>query len=153
MDNNVLAFGTFAVASQAVLLMYFASRRLRATIADRYGWLAYAFGLMGLPLGWWLLADGAPWQLYAGPILFAAWSAFGGWADRLARIEWRQPIRWNVFGPYVFLYLAAQMFLWWPLWDRWMAGWIVYLGLFAMSTALNLIGHVGPKSVSTGKAA
>jgi len=35
------------------------------------------------------------------------------------------------------------MFLWWPLWNIWRAGWFVFLALFAVNTALNLKGHFG----------
>lgn len=148
---NLTLFAGFAIASQVVLLSYFVARRLRGREADRHGWLAYAFGAVGLPTGLGLLLNGAPWQLFAGPILFAAWAAFGGWADRLARVEWRDPIRWSVFGPYVFLYLAAQMFLWWPMWDRWLTGWFVYLALFVANTGLNMVGHFGPNRTPTGQ--
>ena len=146
MDLNLGLFAAFALTSQLVLLVYFVLRRLRPRVADRHGWVAYAFGLLGLAVGLRLLAGGAPWQLYTGPVVFAVWAAFGGWADTIARIEWREPIRWTVFAPYVSLYLAAQMFLWWPLWDRWFAGWCAYLALFAVNTALNAAGHFGPSA-------
>lgn len=149
MDAALAVFGGFAIATQIVLLAYFAARRVRPTDADRYGWLAYAFGLFGLPIGLWLVGTGAPWQLYVGPMLFAAWAAFAGWVDRLARLEWRRPIRWTVFGPYVFMYVAAQMFMWWPLWDRAFVVWLVYLELFAANTVLNMAGHIHAKPAST----
>lgn len=153
MDLNLVVFGTFAIASQVVLLVYFAARRVRTTVAERYGWIAYVFGLVGLPVGLWLYANHGPWQLYAGPVLFTVWAVFGGWADRLARIEWRQPVRWSVLGPYVLLYLVAQMFLWWPMWERWPTGWFVYLALFVANTALNITGHFGRSSRASGQAA
>ena len=145
MAAELAVFGGFAIATQVVLLAYFALRRLRPELADRYGWLAYGFGLFGLPISLWLLATGSPWEAFSGPILFAAWAGFGGWADTPARGEWRQPIRWTVFGPYVLLYVAAQMFMWWPLWDRSFVVWLVYLELFAANTVLNLAGHVGTR--------
>ena len=151
MDLNITVFAVFAIASQVALLAYFATRRLSVTVADRYGWLAYAFAGLGLPVGLWLFAAGAPWQLFTGPILLAVWAAFGAWADRLARVEWRRPVRWSVFAPYVILYLAAQMFLWWPMWDRWLAGWLAYLGLFVINTALNIGGHFESGASPTGR--
>lgn len=136
-------FSTFAIASQTLLLAYFACRRWLMPIAGRFGWMAYAFGALGAPVGLWLISGGAPWALFAGPLLFAAWAGFGAWADMLQRIEWRRPVRWNVLGPYLTLYLAAQMFLWWPLWDYWRPGWVVYLLLFVANTGLNIWGHFG----------
>ena len=56
-----------------------------------------------------------------------------------------RPLRWDIAGPYVTLYLAAQMFLGWPLWDVWRPGWAVYLGLFAVNTALNIADHAAPE--------
>lgn len=140
---ELVAFSTFAIASQAILLAYFAGRTWLAPAAERFGWIAYAFGALGAPVGLWLVSDGASWRLYAGPLLFAAWSAFGAWADLGIKVEWRRPVRWSVLGPYVTLYLAAQMFLWWPMWDYWRPGWVVYLLLFVANTGLNLRGHLG----------
>jgi hypothetical protein len=75
--------------------------------------------------------------------LLAAWAMLGAFVDLGRRIEWRSPIKWTVFIPYVALYFWAQMFLWWPLWDIARAAWLVFLVLFAISTALNLQGHFG----------
>ncbi len=99
-----------------------------------------------------------PWRLFAGPILFAVWAGYGAWVDLFRRIEWRPtaepaaravPIRWAVLAPYVTLYLAAQMFLWWPLWDWRRAGWAVHLVLFMANTALNIAGHFSGGSRSS----
>jgi hypothetical protein len=147
---DLTGFCVFALASQAILLAYFASRRWLPELAERFGWVAYAFGALGAAAGAWLIADGAPWQLVAGPLLYAAWAAFGAWADLLRRVEWRQPIRWSVFGPYLTLYLAAQMFLWWPLWNYWRQGWGLYLVLFLANTVLNMAGHLGQRPKPAG---
>jgi hypothetical protein len=144
-DLELTIFALYAIASQAILLAFFASRRWLPVVAGRFGWVAYAFGVLGLVVGAWLIASGAPWQLFAGPLLYAVWAAFGAWADLLRGVEWRQPIRWSMFGPYVTLYLAAQMFLWWPLWTYWRPGWLVYLVLFIANTSLNMVGHFGPR--------
>jgi hypothetical protein len=141
-DLELTVFSTFAIASQTILLAYFACRRWLMPVAERFGWVAYAFGALGVPVGLWLIANGASWRLFAGPLLFAAWAAFGAWADLVRRVEWRQPILSSVLGPYLTLYLAAQMFLWWPLWNFWRLGWAVYLVLFIANTGLNLLGHV-----------
>ena len=134
----------YGLASQAVLLVFFAARRWRRPLADRFGWMAYGFGILGGAVGVALIVSGAPWRLWCGPLIFAAWAVYGAWADLWRRVEWRQrPVDWRVLGPYLTLYLAGQMFLWWPLWDYRRAGWIVYLVLFVANTALNLWGHLG----------
>ncbi len=160
-DQQVAVFTVFAITSQVILVVFFALRRWRRSFADRYGWIAYAFGLLGLVVGVWLAADGAPWRLFAGPILYAVWAGYGAWVDLFRRIEWRpmavsvsrRAIRWNVLGPYITLYLAAQMFLWWPLWDYWRPGWAVYLVLFVANTVLNIGGHFERPSRRTAGAA
>jgi hypothetical protein len=155
----VAVFASFAIASQVILVAFFAARRWLPASADRYGWIAYGFGALGLAVGIWLAVIGESWRLWSGPILFAVWAAYGTWVDLLRRVDWRptaqnishQPIQWNVLGPFITLYLAAQMFLWWPLWDYWRAGWAVYLILFAANTALNIAGHFGPSARTTAR--
>ena len=142
-DIATSAFVIFAIGSQAVLVAHFAARRWWPRGAERFGWLAYAFGGLGYLLGGWLLLNGQSWRLYVGPILFALWATFGAVVDLWHRVEWRAPIRWSVFVPYVALYFWAQMFLWWPLWDIQRAAWFCFLVLFVASTALNLQGHFG----------
>ena len=158
MSDQVAVFATYAITSQVILAAFFASRRWYRPGADRFGWSAYAFGVLGLAAGIWLAVHGASWRLFAGPILFAIWAGYGAWVDLIRRIEWRPtaesverraPIRWGVLGPYITLYLAAQMFLWWPLWDYWRLGWAVYLVLFVANTALNIAGHFGGGSRAT----
>ena len=161
-DLEVTVFAAFAITSQVILVAFFASWRWYRAVAERFGWIAYGFGALGLVVGIWLAVDGASWRLFAGPILFAVWAGYGAWIDLFRRIEWRPTaasvgrrlsVRWGVLGPYITLYLAAQMFLWWPLWDYWRPGWAVYLVLFVANTALNIAGHFGPASRSTARAA
>ena len=104
----------------------------------------YAFAGLGLPLGAWLLLDGQSWRLFVGPLLTAAWAAFGASVDLWRPSDWRRPpIAWNVFVPYLALYFSAQMFMWWPLLSIEPAAWAVFLVLFVPSTVLNVRGHFG----------
>lgn len=138
-----LVFTAFGLLLQALLLGFFAGRRWAPRATERYGWIVYAFGMLGLPIGLWLLVDGQSWRLFAGPLLAAAWAGFGTWVDLVRPRPWRAPIDWPVLGPYFVLYLAAQMFLWWPLWDINRVAWVLYLALFVPSTLLNIVGHAG----------
>ena len=52
-------------------------------------------------------------------------------------------------SPTCALYFWAQMFLWWPLWDLWRAGWVCFLFLFVANTALNIQGHFGQRAASS----
>ena len=141
--SATVAFAAFGIASQALLVAFFAARRWWPGVAKRYGWLAYALAAFGLPLSVWLFLGGQSWRLYVGPLLLALWAAFGASVDLWLRVEWRWPIRWSVFVPYLVLYFFAQMFLWWPLWNVQRALWGCFLVLFVANTALNLRGHFG----------
>jgi hypothetical protein len=149
-DTATVVFAAFGLASQAVLVAYFVTRRWRPRAAERHGWIAYAFAVLGLPVGVWLIIGGQSWRLYVGPILLALWAALGAVVDLWRRIEWRDPIRWSVFVPYVGFYFWAQMFLWWPLWDLWRAAWLAFLVLFVVNTALNIRGHFGQDAADSG---
>jgi hypothetical protein len=142
-----LAFTVFALGTQAVLLGYFVARRWSPGLAARFGWAAYAIAGLGLPLGLWLLVGGASWRLFAGPLLMAGWALLGTYVDVLRPREWRRaPLVMGVLVPYVALYVAAQMCLWWPLVDIAPVAWWCFLVLFVPSTALNLWGHAVPGS-------
>jgi hypothetical protein len=144
MTGPELVFAVFGVASQALLMGFFAARRFAPQVALPIGWAVYAFAALGLPVGLWLLADGQSWRLVAGPILVAAWAVLGAYVDLWRPREWRgPPIQWSVFAPYVALYFVAQMFMWWPLWNIERTAWVLYLVLFVANTALNLRGHFG----------
>jgi hypothetical protein len=134
-------FIAFGLGTQALLLCYFAARRWSPSLATRFGWVVYALSALGLPLGVWLLADGQSWRLFVGPLLVAAWAAYGAYVDLLRPRTWRVPIDWSILAPYVALYLSGQMFMWWPLWTIERSAWLAYLALFIPSTILNIAGH------------
>ncbi|MFC2081815.1 hypothetical protein ACFLSF_03045 [Candidatus Bipolaricaulota bacterium] len=140
----VVAFATFGVATQALLLAFFASRRWWPEVAARFGWTVYAFAGLGLPLGAWLFLDGQSWRLFVGPILMTCWALFGATVDLWRPRQWRRPpIMWNVFIPFLALYFFSQMFMWWPLWSIERVVWAVFLVLFVPNTVLNIRGHFG----------
>ena len=149
MSGPEAAFAAFGVVSQALLVGFFAARRWSPSLAARFGWAAYAFAGLGLPLGLWLLLAGQSWKLFVGPLLMALWALFGAIVDLWRPRRWRgPPIAWNVIGPYVALYFGAQMFLWWPLWNIERAAWALFLVLFVANSVLNLSGHFGGGSKS-----
>ena len=151
MTGAEVAFAVFGLVTQALLLGFFAARRWSPRLATRFGWVVYALGGLGLPLGIWLLLGGQSWRLFAGPLLMACWALFGAIVDLWRPRPWRRPpVAWNVLIPYVVLYVSAQMFLWWPLWNIERAAWLLYLLLFVPSTVLNIRGHVGDGSNTLG---
>ena len=144
MTGAELAFVAYGLGTQALLLGFFAARRWAPQLAARFGWIVYAFAGLGLVLGAWLVLDGQSWRLFVGPLLMAAWAAFGATVDLWRPREWRRPpIAWSVLIPYLALYFTAQMFLWWPLWNIEPVAWVVFLLLFVPSTVLNIRGHFG----------
>ena len=88
-----------------------------------------------------LLIKGEPWALWAGGFIYLAWAAFGFWIEYVQKIKWGNPPHWPILGPYVILYLATNMFYWWPVGLLSRPLWYVYAGLFAISTALNILSH------------
>ncbi len=135
------AFVTTAFLVQIILIVHFALRRWRFDLAVRYGWWVYTLGLAAAAVSLWLMLAGAAWQFWLGGFLYLIWGLFGYWIEYIRRIEWRQPIFWPVFGPYILLYLAIIMFYWFPLALISKPLWYLYALLFFISTILNVTSH------------
>jgi hypothetical protein len=91
------------------------------------------------------LSGGKVWWFWLGGFVYLVWAGFGFTVEYVRRIEWRDPIRWPIFGPYLTLYLATIMLYWWPLARISRPLWIVYAGLFIVSTVLNVTSHQQPQ--------
>jgi hypothetical protein len=92
-----------------------------------------------------LLAGGKAWSLWVGGFIYLVWACFGYIVEYLSKIEWRNPIRWPIFSPYVVLYLATCMFYWFPFALIYKPLWYVYAALFVASTMFNVTSHKVPK--------
>ena len=145
LDGLQILFVVSAFLFQLVLIAHFALRRWRFRVAIRYGWIVYALGLPAAAVSVWLLLGGAPWSLWAGGFVFLVWAAYGYTVEYARGIQWRSPILWPVFGPYVVLYLATVMFYWWPLALVWKPLWYAAAVLFVVGTVLNVASHGGPR--------
>jgi hypothetical protein len=130
-----------AFTIQLALVAHFALRTWAFDSAVQVGWVVYALAIPVLVVSTVLLRAGQPWYEWAAGYVYALWAAFGYLVDYASPVEWRSPIVWPVFLPYVGMYLAAQMLYWWPLarFDRRL--WVAYAALFAISTGLNLASH------------
>jgi hypothetical protein len=141
-DGLEVLFVIWAFLFQAILIAHFS---LRKWAFDRYtrrfGWLVYAMSIPAVFVSLILLAGGMTWSLWIGGFVYLVWAVYGYWVEYVRRIQWRNPIRWPIFGPYVFLYLATIMFYWWPLGNIGRPLWYVYAVLFVISTALNTTSH------------
>jgi len=81
----------------------------------RFGWIVYALSLPAVAINKILIASDMSWSLWAGGFLYLLWTAYGFTVEYLKKLEWRDPIRWPIFIPYVLLYLATVMFYWFLL--------------------------------------
>lgn len=135
------AFVVFAFLMQLLLIAHFALRRWRFDLAMKMGWLYSLLGISGFLLGVALLLAGKPWYMALAGFLTAIWAALGFYVDRVKGIEWRAPICWPVFIPYILLYLGAQMFFWWPLLRIYPPLFYIFMILYIISTGLNAVSH------------
>ena len=143
-DGLETLFVIFAFLLQVTLIVHFALRKWRFPFAMRYGWIVYALGLPAFCVSLLLLLGGKPWSLWTGGIIFLIWAIFGYTVEYIKKIQWRTPVLWPVFAPYVFLYLATIMFYWWPLALIWKPLWYIYAVLFVISTLFNVTSHKSP---------
>jgi hypothetical protein len=126
---------------QFLLLIHFALRKWRFNTAIRYGWIVYGLSVPAAGVSVWLMVNSMPWWSWLGGWLYLVWSIFGYIVEYIRKIEWRDPIFWPVFGPYITLYLATVMFYWWPLARIWKPLWFMAAILFAINTLLNITSH------------
>jgi hypothetical protein len=143
LDSLEALFVFSAFLFQLVLIIHFALRKWRFEIAMRYGPVVYALSIPAVVVSILLLRGGKTWSLWLSGFIYLNWAIFGYTVEYVKKIEWRNPIRWPIFGPYVFLYLATVMFYWFPLALIWKPFWYAYAVLFIVSTILNVISHKG----------
>ena len=142
---EILYVGT-AILFQVALIIHFALRKWYfALYIMKYGWSMYALSVPAAVVSLILLRGGMAWGFWLGGFIFLVWALFGYTIEYRMRIQWRAPIRWQFFGPYILLYLATVMFYWWPLALISKTLWVVEAVLFIGSTILNLTSHKGPQ--------
>src|SRR4030042_507741 len=134
-------FVVSAFVFQGILIIHFALRKWHFDLAMRYGWVVYALGIPAALLSMVLLLGGKVWSLWLSGFIYLIWAIYGYIVEYIKRVQWRSPARWSILGPYVFLYLAAVMFYWWPLALIYKPLWYVYAVLFIASTYLNVTSH------------
>ena len=134
-------FVVTAFLIQIVLIFHFALRKWRFDAAMRYGPIVYALSLPAALVSCYLLLGRMQWSFWIGGFLYLAWAAFGYTVEYRMKMQWRSPIYWSVFVPYIGLYLAMIMFYWWPLAPIFKPLWYGYTLLFIISTLLNITSH------------
>jgi hypothetical protein len=134
-------FISVALGIQVVFVVFFALRKWNFALAMEVGWLVYGLAIPAVLFSVMLINARKAWYLSAAGFLFAAWATFGAWVDILHPIEWRSPILWSLFIPYVLLFTGSQMFYWWPLLRIHRPAWFIYTALYCVSTVLNVTSH------------
>ena len=124
-----------------MLVIFFALRTWNLTAALRVGWIVYALAIPAVAVSILLMRAGRPWFVWLAGFLYGAWAVFGYLVDMARPLEWRLPLLWPVFLPYVLLYMSSLMFYWWPLATIQRPLWFVYAGLFLVSPVLNVSSH------------
>jgi hypothetical protein len=145
LDDLEVLFVAVAFLFQIVLIVHFALRKWNFDLSRRYGWIVYALSVPAAAASVVLLLGGETWSLWLGGFIYLIWAVYGYTVEYANGIQWRNPIRWPIFGPYVLLYLATVMFYWWPLGLISRPLWYVVAILFILSTALNATSHRGPE--------
>jgi hypothetical protein len=141
LDTLKILFVISAFLFQMILIIYFALRKWHFDLAMRYGWIIYALSIPAIAISIFILLGGKSWSLWLSGFLFLVWAIYGYSVEYIRGIQWRSPVRWSFFGPYVFLYLATVMFYWWPLALIYKPLWYEYAALFIISTYLNVTSH------------
>jgi hypothetical protein len=141
LDRHDRLFVSAAFSIQIVLLVFFALRKWKFDAAIQYGWIIFALAVPAVIVSLVLLIGGKSWYFWLAGFLYAAWSIFGYIVDIARPVEWRSPINWPIFIPYVLLYASSLMFYWWPLGNIQRPLWFIYAVLFVISTILNISSH------------
>ena len=145
LDLLEILFVASAFLFQIILIVHFALRKWYFDLAMRYGPVVYGLSLPAAAVSVLLLLGDKPWVFWLGGFIYFIWAIYGYTIEYIKRMEWRNPIRWSIGGPYVSLYLATIMFYWWPLALLHKPLWYVYAVLFIASTMLNVTSHKGPR--------
>jgi hypothetical protein len=130
-----------AVLFQVVLIVHFALRKWHFATAIRYGRPVYALSIPAAGICVILLLGGISWSFWLGGFIYLAWAMYGYINEYIRGVQWRTPIHWPIFGPYIGFYLATVMLYWWPLALIYKPLWYAYGILFLTSTYLNVTSH------------
>ena len=140
-DPGLTTFIVVAFVFQLVLIVHFALRRWAFPLAMRYGWVVYALSVPALIVSFVLSLRGEAWSFWLAGYLYFTWAIYGYLVEYVRGIEWRSPFRISIGVPYVLLYLATNLFYWFPLGLIARSLWYLFTVHFVISTVLNLSSH------------
>ncbi len=110
-----ILFVSWGFLFQVLLIVHFSLRKWHFNTAMRLGPAIYALGVPAAVISLLQVVNAKPWWLWLGGFLCLAWGIFGYTIEYVIKIQWRNPPRWQVFIPYLLLYLSTLMFYWWPM--------------------------------------
>lgn len=151
LDPMETLFVVTAFIFQIILIIHFTLRKWHFDIAILYGPVVYALSIPAVLVSMILLLNGMAWFFWVSGFLYLLWGLFGYIVEYRMKTEWRNPIRWPIFGPYISLYLATILFYWFPLARISKPLWYLYAILFILSTALNVTSHKRPLPMAPEK--
>jgi len=141
LDKFDKLFVGWSLFFQVALITLFAVRKINLDLIYRYGWIFYALSIPAVIISIWFLRGGKPVSIWLAGFTFLIWAIVGFVVEYIMGINWRDPILWPVFVPYVFLYLTTVMFYWWPVAQLVRPLWFLYAVFFALGTYLNISSH------------
>ena len=140
-DKYDTLFVIWAFVFQGCLIALFAIRKSNLDLILKYGWIFYLLCIPALVISIVMLRGGKPSSFWLAGFIFLVWAILGFTAEYVFKIQWRSPIVWPVFIPYVLLYLGTIMFYWFPVGMLSRPLWYLYAAFFAVSTYLNITSH------------
>jgi hypothetical protein len=148
MNALEIVFVGTAFIFQIAVIIHFALRKwFFASYIMKFGWIMYALSVPAAVVSLFLLKGGMTWSFWVGGFIFLIWAIYGYIIEYRMEIQWRNPIRWSIFGPYVLLYFATVTFYWWPLALISKPLWYLQAALFVISTVFNVTSHKGLQKV------
>lgn len=141
LDGYDTVFVIWAFVVQVCLTALFAIRKTNLELILKYGWVFYLLCIPALIVSFLMIRGGKPFSFQLAGFLFLAWAILGTVVEYFCKIEWRSPILWPIFIPYVLLYLGTIMFYWFPVGMLSRPLWYLYAGFFAVGTYLNITSH------------
>ena len=134
-------FVIWAFIFQICLILLYAIRKSNLDLILKYGWIFYLLSIPAVIVSVLMLRAGKGWSFWIGGYIFLLWAIFGLIVEYGFRIQWRDPILWSIFVPYVVLYLGTIMFYWFPVGILSRPLWYIFGVLFALGTYLNITSH------------
>lgn len=141
MDNVSILFVCSAFFFHIILIVHFSLRKWRFKTAIRFGFVIYLLGILFALSSLLILLGGKEWYFWLAGFLYLIWAIFGYIVEYHLKIEWRNPILWKIFIPYILLYLATTMFYWFPLAQINKIYWYIAGIMFVINTYLNTTSH------------